>query len=74
MSSKFPVNHGSATSCGVLVYDIRRALELKGKLDEVGSIAYLSELAEGVVSAANGEYYASIIKRDSLTEKSYRSR
>ncbi len=45
------------------------ALELKGKLDEVGSIAYLSELAEGVVSAANGEYYASIIKRDSLTRK-----
>lgn len=24
VSSKFPVNHGSATSCGVLVYDIRR--------------------------------------------------
>ena len=45
------------------------ALELKGQLDEVGSIAYLSELAEGVVSAANGEYYASIIKRDSLTRK-----
>lgn len=45
------------------------ALEVKGQLDEVGSISYLSELAEGVVSAANGEYYASIIKRDSLTRK-----
>lgn len=45
------------------------ALELQGKLDEVGSISYLSELAEGVVSAANGEYYASIIKRDSLTRR-----
>ena len=45
------------------------ALEVKGQLDEVGSVSYLSELAEGVVSAANGEYYASIIKRDSLTRK-----
>lgn len=45
------------------------ALEVQGKLDEVGSIAYLSELAEGVVSAANGEYYASLIKRDSLTRR-----
>ncbi len=41
-------------------------LELIGKLDEVGSIGYLSELAEGVVSAANGEYYAEIVKRDSM--------
>lgn len=45
------------------------ALEVAGKLDEVGSISYLSELAEGVVSAANGEYYASILKRDSLTRR-----
>jgi len=45
------------------------ALDVKGQLDEVGSVSYLSELAEGVVSAANGEYYASIIKRDSLTRK-----
>lgn len=45
------------------------ALEVAGKLDEIGSISYLSELAEGVVSAANGEYYASIIKRDSLTRR-----
>ena len=45
------------------------ALEVKGQLDEVGSVSYLSELAEGVVSAANGEYYASIIKRDSLTRR-----
>lgn len=44
-------------------------LELKGKLDEIGSIAYLSELAEGVLSAANGEYYADIVKRDSLLRR-----
>jgi replicative DNA helicase len=45
------------------------ALELKGQLDAVGSIAYLSELAEGVPSAANSEYYARIIKRDALTRR-----
>ncbi len=45
------------------------ALDVKGKLDEAGSVSYISELAEGVVSAANGEYYAAIIKRDSLTRK-----
>lgn len=44
-------------------------LELEGKLDEVGSIAYLSELAEGVISAANAEYYADILKRDGLIRK-----
>ena len=45
------------------------ALERIGKLDEIGSIAYLSELAEGIPSAANCEYYADIVKRDSLTRK-----
>ncbi len=44
-------------------------LELNGKLDEIGSVAYLSELAEGVLSAANGEYYADIVKRDSLLRR-----
>jgi len=41
-------------------------LELMGKLDEVGSAAYLSELAEGVLSAANAEHCARLVKRDSL--------
>lgn len=44
-------------------------LELKGQLDEVGSIAYLSELAESVPSAANCEHYAEIVKRDSLLRR-----
>lgn len=44
-------------------------LELKGQLDEVGSIAYLSELAEAVPSAANCEHYAEIVKRDSLLRR-----
>ncbi|MEG2274224.1 MAG: replicative DNA helicase, partial [Clostridia bacterium] len=44
------------------------ALEVGGKLSSIG-ISYLSELAEGVPSAANCEYYAKIIKRDSLIRK-----
>lgn len=44
-------------------------LEQDGKLDEVGSIAYLSSLAEKLPSAANAKYYAEIIKRDSLSRK-----
>lgn len=44
-------------------------LERIGKLDEIGSIAYLSELAEGIPSAANCEYYANIVRRDSLTRQ-----
>ncbi len=44
-------------------------LELEGELDNVGSLAYLSELAESVISSANGEYYCSILKRDSLIRK-----
>ncbi|NLZ25044.1 MAG: replicative DNA helicase [Clostridiales bacterium] len=44
-------------------------LVLMNKLDEVGSIMYLTELAETVPSAANAEYYLKIVKRDSLLRK-----
>lgn len=44
-------------------------LEKDGKLDEVGSIEYLSSLTEKLPSAANAKYYADIIKRDSLSRK-----
>lgn len=44
-------------------------LELQGKLDEVGSIEYLNDLAMGVVSSANAKHYADIIRRDSLTRR-----
>ncbi len=45
------------------------ALDKAGKLDEVGSISYLSELVEGIPSAVNCEYYADIVRRDSLSRK-----
>ncbi len=45
------------------------ALELAGKLDEVGSVAYLSELAESVLTSANGNYYADILRRDGLIRR-----
>ncbi len=44
-------------------------LELIGELTNVGSLSYVSGLAEGVVSAANGEYYANIVKRDGLIRR-----
>ena len=44
-------------------------LERIGKLDEIGSISYLSELAESLPSAANCEYYADIVRRDSLSRR-----
>ena len=45
------------------------ALEVQGKLDEVGSVAYLSELAESVLSSANGGYYADMLRRDGLIRR-----
>lgn len=44
-------------------------LELQGKLDEAGSIDYLAQLAESVPSAASGDHYADIVKRDSLIRR-----
>ena len=44
-------------------------LEQKGQLDEIGSITYLSELAESVPSTANCDYYIEILKRDSLLRR-----
>lgn len=44
-------------------------LELRGKLDEVGSIDYLNLLTSSVPSAASGDHYADIVKRDSLIRR-----
>lgn len=44
-------------------------LEVSGHLDDVGGADYIIELASFVPSAANGEYYADIVKRDALTRK-----
>ncbi len=45
------------------------ALETSRKLDEVGSIEYLNLLAESVPSAASGDHYADIVKRDALIRR-----
>ncbi|MGN0796056.1 MAG: replicative DNA helicase [Christensenellales bacterium] len=41
-------------------------LSLKGKLDAVGSVSYITELTSIVPSSANCEYYYKIVKRDGL--------
>ena len=44
-------------------------LMMQGNLDKVGGIDYLASLAECVPSAAGGDHYADIVKRDSLIRK-----
>ncbi|MGI6228755.1 MAG: replicative DNA helicase [Christensenellales bacterium] len=44
-------------------------LEMRGKLVDVGSVAYLSRLAGDMPSAANFAYYRDIIKRDSMLRR-----
>ncbi|MGN1097020.1 MAG: replicative DNA helicase [Christensenellales bacterium] len=44
-------------------------LSLKGKLDAVGSVSYITELTSVVPSSANGEYYFKIVKRDGLLRR-----
>ncbi|MCQ2602915.1 MAG: hypothetical protein MJ193_03185, partial [Clostridia bacterium] len=44
-------------------------LELDGKIDEVGSASYISELTEKTISAANVSFYADIVQRDALTRR-----
>ena len=58
-----------ADSVPIDTVSVSDALEKIGKLDEIGSIAYLSELAEGIPTAANVEHYAKIVRRDSLSRK-----
>lgn len=45
------------------------ALKDRGRLDQVGGIAYLSSLVENVPSAANIAYYSKIVKEKSILRK-----
>ncbi len=48
-------------------------LECNCELEKIGGIAYLSELAQIVPSAANYKYYYDIVKRDALRRKVIRT-
>ena len=48
-------------------------LENMAKLDAVGGMAYLSEIANIVPSAANHRFYSEIVRRDSVLRKLIRS-
>jgi len=41
-------------------------LQKKGKLDDIGGYAYLAELVECVPSSGNPEYYAALIRQESI--------
>lgn len=49
------------------------ALEVQGKLKDVGSVEYITSLAENLLSSANSEYYFNIVKRDSLIRRVIRA-
>lgn len=44
-------------------------LVVNGKLDEVGSVSYISSLSMAVPSSANCEYYLEMVKRDGLLRR-----
>jgi len=48
---------------------VSEALEACGKLKDVGGLEYLTSLAEGVVSAANVEYHAEILRRKAVLRR-----
>ncbi len=56
--------HDESRACDLLI--LREELERAGLLDEIGGVPYLTELTEAVPTAANGPYYAEIVRDKSL--------
>ncbi len=48
---------------------VSRVLETKGELEEVGGLAYITDLTNYVPSAANYKHYLDIIKNDSVLRR-----
>ncbi|MBL4621507.1 MAG: replicative DNA helicase [Immundisolibacteraceae bacterium] len=59
--------HDRSEPCDVIT--LSEALQAIGKVDEVGGLAYLGELAQGTPSSANIAAYADIIRERSITRQ-----
>jgi replicative DNA helicase len=51
------------------IVSVTDKLTMQNKLDEAGSVTYLSELSAVVPSAANAQNYVDIVKRDSMLRR-----
>jgi len=61
--------HLSGQAKAVDVITVAEALEIEGKLDEVGGLAYLGSLAQNVPTAANVRRYGEIVRERSIMRK-----
>lgn len=51
------------------VVTVAERLKTRGELSRVGGVAYVAELAEKIVTAANVEYYAQIVREKSVLRR-----
>ena len=59
----------SERNCPIDLLTLSHQLRTDGELDNIGGVAYLTELQDGVPSAANLEYYFDIVRDRALLRK-----
>ncbi|STY44735.1 Replicative DNA helicase [Listeria grayi] len=62
-------DHGKAVD----ILTVYETLAAEGKLEDVGGLAYLTELSSAVPTAANLEYYAHIVEDKALLRRLIRT-
>lgn len=57
------------SSDAIDILTVSDTLEVMGKIEDVGGIAYLTELSNVLPSAANADFYLEMVKRDSMLRR-----